>query len=57
MASCPKCVSTDLVSVGMTLAGGPVRFTHCRRCENRWWTDAAADAVVTLPTVLARIAS
>ncbi|MGH3665167.1 MAG: hypothetical protein ACRDU8_03570 [Egibacteraceae bacterium] len=57
MARCPKCVSTDLVTVGLTLAGGSVRFRHCRGCENRWWTDTEADATIALPDVLHTVAS
>jgi formate dehydrogenase maturation protein FdhE len=53
MGSCPNCASTDLVAVDMALRGGRVRFAHCRRCEHRWWVDAAG-ARVSLTDVLSR---
>ena len=54
MDYCPKCTSADLVTVSLTLNGGPVDFAHCRHCEHRWWTDPNACAVITLPDVLTK---
>ncbi|CAN5702876.1 MAG: hypothetical protein M3425_08960 [Actinomycetota bacterium] len=54
MDHCPKCTSADLVTVSLTLNGGPVDFAHCRHCEHRWWTDPNACAVITLPDVLTK---
>jgi transcription elongation factor Elf1 len=55
MAHCPDCSSDNLVTVDMTLNGGPVKFAHCRRCEHRWWTDATDGGALALPQVLHKV--
>jgi formate dehydrogenase maturation protein FdhE len=54
MGGCPNCASTDLVSIDMTLRGEGMRFSHCRRCEHRWWTDTSRGVPISLAEVLSR---
>ncbi len=56
MAACEKCSSTNLVTVALTVRGDAVDFAHCRACEHRWWRDATAGTVITLPDVLTKVA-
>jgi DNA-directed RNA polymerase subunit M/transcription elongation factor TFIIS len=38
---CPRCESTRLTEIAMTLTdGSPVQFTSCRHCEYRAWTQS-----------------
>jgi hypothetical protein len=57
MSACTNCDSTDLVRIEMTLRGGPVGFCHCRRCEHRWWSDAAVGQPLPLAEVLGKAAA
>jgi hypothetical protein len=57
MGSCTNCGSTDLVHIEMSLRGGPVGFSHCRRCEHRWWSDAEVGHTLPLAAVLGKAAA
>lgn len=54
---CPKCRSTDQVKVGLKLDGRDVAFSHCRDCEQRWYTTAAGERRLSLDEVLALAAA
>lgn len=51
MRTCENCQSPDLFQVDVTIAAGPTRFAHCRRCEHRWWSDSAGARVAPLQAV------
>ncbi len=55
MTACPSCTSTDVVGFTLAPKGEPLRFTHCRNCEHRWWGATAHDDTLSLPDVLGRI--
>ena len=55
MTACSKCRSEDLVGFELEPQGTPLRFTHCRNCEHRWWTSVSEASVIRLPDVLERI--
>ena len=55
--ACPNCASTDLVKIELSPGGRPMRFSTCRACEHRWWTEQAAADVVSLERVLAYVAA
>ena len=55
MDSCPRCRSRNVVGFTLTPTGRPLRFTHCRSCEHRWWTDVEGRAALRLPDVLEQI--
>jgi hypothetical protein len=57
MRLCPKCHSTNLILVDLTIRSEPLRFTSCRSCEHRWWVDVSADRSLALPEVLERVAA
>ncbi len=57
VSQCPSCRSTNLIVVHMTIGSDPVRFTSCRACEHRWWTDLHADRLLPLDEVLDRVAA
>lgn len=57
MTTCANCSSTDLMSLSLTLKGGPVSFTHCRACEHRSWSDAEHGGQLPLPEVLTKVVS
>jgi hypothetical protein len=57
MTTCPRCASSDVVGFDLAPRGEPVRFTHCRGCEHRWWQEVEEAAPVPLGTVLDRIAT
>jgi hypothetical protein len=57
MGSCTNCGSTNLVHIEMRLRGGPVGFSHCRRCEHRWWSDAEVGRTLPLAAVLGKAAA
>jgi formate dehydrogenase maturation protein FdhE len=52
LAMCPNCDSADLVKVEMAVGEQPVRFSHCRRCEYRWWADRDTGSRLPLADVL-----
>jgi hypothetical protein len=49
---CPNCRSRDVVGFALAPAGQPLRFSHCRGCEHRWWTETEGGSTVRLPDVL-----
>lgn len=57
MSQCPKCASSDLMIVQLSLKGIPTRFAHCRSCEHRVWTDVSEASSMTLDDVLVRAAA
>lgn len=57
VSQCPGCRSSNLIVVHMTIAAEPVRFSSCRACEHRWWTDLQADRAMPLVEVLDRVAA
>ncbi len=57
MSHCPKCASSDLMIVQLSLKGVPTLFAHCRSCEHRVWTDLSEAARLTLDDVLVRAAA
>jgi hypothetical protein len=55
MTACPQCRSSDLVGFTLAPTGQPLRFSHCRGCEHRWWTDLEEGTAIHLPDVLTHI--
>lgn len=53
---CPKCRSNDKVTVQLRLDGSDVTFSHCRACEERWYTTAGGQERLTLDEVLELVA-
>jgi DNA-directed RNA polymerase subunit RPC12/RpoP len=52
-AQCPACGSRRLMQIAMTLTDGtPVRFTSCRGCEHRSWTQA--EGILPVESVLTK---
>ena len=56
MNACPRCDSADLMTLSLTLNGGPVTFVHCRGCEHRCWIDREQGGHLELPAVLTKVA-
>lgn len=52
---CPNCSSDDLVAITLNPRDRPLRFTTCRSCEHRWWTDLDGSTGVPLTDVLAEV--
>lgn len=57
MTTCPSCTSPDVVGFDLAPKGEPVRFTHCRNCEHRWWHEVEQSTAVELEIVLDRIST
>jgi formate dehydrogenase maturation protein FdhE len=57
MTTCPACTSSDVVGFTLAPKGEPLRFTHCRNCEHRWWESTAEHDTVALDRVLSHIAA
>lgn len=55
MSMCPKCGSPDTVGFTLNPGAKPLRLTHCRGCENRWWVDGRT--TVALHDVLTTISA
>lgn len=52
-ATCPRCASTRLTQLTMTLTdGSPVDFTSCHACEHKSWRQG--DQEIDRATVLAK---
>jgi hypothetical protein len=52
---CAGCGSTDLLEIELTADGSPVRFSTCRDCEHRWWTDLSETTRIGVADVLQRV--
>jgi formate dehydrogenase maturation protein FdhE len=57
MQPCPQCRSINVIIVHMSIGDAPVRFSSCRSCENRWWTDLNARRQLALDEVLDLVAA
>ncbi|MDP8970917.1 MAG: hypothetical protein M3N52_10580 [Actinomycetota bacterium] len=56
MTAC-RCGSANLVEIDLAPAGRPVRFSTCRDCEHRWWSDVAGTGALRLDDVLSLVAA
>lgn len=42
---CPTCKGSELMSIGVRMAGQPVTMHSCPDCEVRWWDDERGERV------------